>query len=190
MSRTWRPISRLHGRIHRGAYRAKPSRRVWIPKPDGQQRPLGVASLEDKIVQQAVLWVLQSIYEQDFSDSAMASGRDAASMMHSMHRRAIHGKRVNWYWMPISKGSSTRSTTNGSSVLEHRIGDRRMSLDPQMASGRGQRSRPVVGNEGRNPAGASYRRCWQMCSCTRFDLWVQWWRKPRTGRRRHHPLCG
>ncbi len=48
------------------AYRAKPSRRAWIAKPDGRQRPLGVASLEDKIVQQAVLLVLQSIYEQDF----------------------------------------------------------------------------------------------------------------------------
>jgi hypothetical protein len=59
-------IADLHDRIHRGAYRAKPSRRVWIPKPDGRQRPLGIASLEDKIVQQAVLWVLQSIYEQDF----------------------------------------------------------------------------------------------------------------------------
>lgn len=56
----------LNGRIHRGAYRAKPTRRVWIPKPDGRQRPLGVTSLEDKIVQQAVLQVLQSIYEQDF----------------------------------------------------------------------------------------------------------------------------
>jgi len=59
-------IADLHDRIHRGAYRAMPSRRVWIPKPDGRQRPLGITSLEDKIVQQAVLWVLQSIYEQDF----------------------------------------------------------------------------------------------------------------------------
>ena len=56
----------LHDRIHRGAYRAQPSRRSWLSKPDGRQRPLGIASLEDKIVQQAVLWVLQSIYEQDF----------------------------------------------------------------------------------------------------------------------------
>ena len=59
-------ITDLHGRIHRGAYRAQPSRRVWIPKPDGRQRPLGIASLEDKIVQRAVLWVLQPIYEQEF----------------------------------------------------------------------------------------------------------------------------
>ena len=61
------PISLdLHGRIHRGAYRAKPSHRIYIPKPDGRQRPIGIASLEDKIVQKAVVWVLQSIYEQDF----------------------------------------------------------------------------------------------------------------------------
>ena len=46
-------IAELHGRVHRGAYRAQPSRRVYIPKPDGRQRPLGIAALEDKIVQQA-----------------------------------------------------------------------------------------------------------------------------------------
>ncbi len=59
-------IEDLHSRIHRGAYRAKPARRVWISKSDGRQRPLGVASLEDKLVQQAVRWVLQCIYEEDF----------------------------------------------------------------------------------------------------------------------------
>lgn len=59
-------LAELHGRLHRGAYRASPSKRIYIPKPDGRQRPIGIASLEDKIVQKAIVWVLQCIYEQDF----------------------------------------------------------------------------------------------------------------------------
>ncbi len=59
-------LAELHGRVHRGAYRAQASRRVYIPKSDGRQRPLGIASLEDKIVQQAVVTILNQIYEVDF----------------------------------------------------------------------------------------------------------------------------
>jgi RNA-directed DNA polymerase len=59
-------LADLHGRVHRGAYRAQASRRVYIPKVDGRQRPLGIASLEDKIVQQAVVTILNEIYEVDF----------------------------------------------------------------------------------------------------------------------------
>ncbi len=59
-------LSDLHSRVHRGAYRAQPSRRAYIPKADGRQRPLGVAALEDKLVQRAVTTILNQIYEEDF----------------------------------------------------------------------------------------------------------------------------
>jgi hypothetical protein len=59
-------LTDLHDRIHRGAYRAQPSRRVFIPKPDGRERPLGIAALEDKIVQRALVELLNAIWEGDF----------------------------------------------------------------------------------------------------------------------------
>jgi group II intron reverse transcriptase/maturase len=61
-----RNLADLHARLHRGAYRALPSRRAYIPKPDGRQRPLAIAALEDKIVQRATVAVLNAIYEEDF----------------------------------------------------------------------------------------------------------------------------
>jgi RNA-directed DNA polymerase len=76
-----RKLVDLHDRVHRGAYRALPSRRWYIPKSDGRQRPLAVAALEDKIVQRAVLAVLTPIYGKTSSGSAMASDRNAASTM-------------------------------------------------------------------------------------------------------------
>ncbi|MDO9351140.1 MAG: group II intron reverse transcriptase/maturase [Deltaproteobacteria bacterium] len=59
-------IMDLHDRVQSGRYRAKPSKRVWLPKPDGRERPIGIAALEDKIVQQGTVWVLNQIYEKDF----------------------------------------------------------------------------------------------------------------------------
>src|SRR5690242_8414858 len=61
-----RRIEDLHARVHRGVYRAQPSRRRHIPKPDGRQRPLAIAALEDKIIQRATVAVLNAIYEEQF----------------------------------------------------------------------------------------------------------------------------
>jgi hypothetical protein len=75
----------LHDLVQSERYQAKPSKRIWIPKSDGQQRPIGIAALEDKIVQQALTTILQQIYEVDFLGfSYGAQGRVVVSTKHWM----------------------------------------------------------------------------------------------------------
>jgi RNA-directed DNA polymerase len=90
-------LADLHGRVHRGAYRAQPSRRVYIRKADGRQRPLGVAALEDKIVQQAVVTILNQIYEVDFRGFSYGfrPGRNPHQALDAL-TVGIQTKRVNW----------------------------------------------------------------------------------------------
>jgi hypothetical protein len=90
-------VKDLHRRIHRGAYRAQPSRRVYIPKADGRRRPLGIAALEDKIVQHAVVTVLNQIYEEDFRGFSYGSrpGRSQHQALDALVV-GIERKPVNW----------------------------------------------------------------------------------------------
>jgi RNA-directed DNA polymerase len=90
-------LADLHSRIHSGGYRAKPSRRVWIPKSDGRQRPLGIAALEDKIVQHAVGKVLTQIWEEDFQGFSYGfrPGRNQHEALDALYV-GITQKKVDW----------------------------------------------------------------------------------------------
>jgi hypothetical protein len=83
----------LHRRLHAGSYRARPSRRSYIPKADGRLRPLGIATVEDKILQRAVVEVLNAVYETDFRGFPMGFGRDATRIRRWMRSRSGSGGR-------------------------------------------------------------------------------------------------
>src|SRR5271156_433297 len=118
----------LHGRIHRGAYHAKPSRRVWIDKADGRKRPLGIAALEDKVVQAAVVQVLHQIWEEDFLGFSYGfrPGRSQHDALDAL-AVGIGQRKVNWildadiagFFDAVSHDWLIR-------FVEHRVGDRRV----------------------------------------------------------------
>jgi RNA-directed DNA polymerase len=123
-----RNLEALHTRLHRGAYRALPSRRVYIPKPDGRQRPLAVAALEDKIVQRATVAVLNAIYEEDFLGFSYGfrPGRGTHDALDALCV-GINSKKVNFildadiqsFFDEVSQAWLIR-------FVEHRIGDPRV----------------------------------------------------------------
>jgi group II intron reverse transcriptase/maturase len=121
-------LEALHGRVHRGTYRPQPSRRVYIPKPDGRQRPLAVAALEDKIVQKATARVLNAIYEEDFLGFSYGfrPGRGAHDAMDALVV-GLESRKVNWVVdADIQSFFDTVDRQWLIRFVEHRIGDKRL----------------------------------------------------------------
>ena len=174
-------IPELHRVIHAGAYRARPSRRVFIPKADGRERPVGIASLEDKVVQQAVVTVLSAIYEEDFLrfSYGFRQGRGQHNALDAL-TAAIKSRKVNWivdadirsFFDEIDHGWMLR-------FLEHRIADRRVIrlirkwLEAGVIEG-GKRIPAIKGT----PQGAVISPLLaNIYLHYAFDLWIQHWRK-------------
>ena len=171
----------LHGRLHRGAYRAKPSRRVFIPKADGRERPLGIASLEDKIVQRAVVEVLNAIYEVDFLGFSYGfrPGRGQHHALDALHV-GLKQKKVNWvldtdirgFFDAIDHGWLVR-------FVEHRIADRRILrlIQKWLTAGVLHEGKKTVDRMG-SPQGATVSPLLANIFLHYvFDLWVEQWRR-------------
>lgn len=174
-------IRDLHERLHRGAYRAKPSKRMYLEKPDGRKRPIGIAALEDKIVQQATVWVLEAIYEVDFLGFSYGfrPGRSQHNALDALYM-AITTKRVNWVLdADVKSFFDTLDHTWLLKFLQHRIGDPRLLRLVRKwlragVSEEGEWSRTTVGT----PQGAVVSPILANIYLHYvLDLWVEQWRK-------------
>ena len=174
-------LQALHARVHRGAYRAKPSRRVYIPKSDGRQRPLGIAALEDKILQRAVVSVMNAVYESDFLGFSYGfrPGRGAHDALDALAAGIIR-KKVNWVLDADIRGFFD-TIDHGWLIkfIEHRIADRRVLrlIQKWLRAGvmeQGKRTPTEVGS----PQGATASPLQaNICLHYALDLWVQQWRQ-------------
>src|SRR6202140_104266 len=174
-------LADLRSRIHRGTYRAQASRRVYIPKADGRQRPLGIAALEDKVVQQAVVTILNEIYEVDFLGFSYGfrPGRSPHQALDALSV-GLHRKRVNWVLDADIRGFFDNMSHEWTvKFIEHRVGDPRIVRLIQKwlkagVSEEGQWSETRVGT----PQGAVISPLLANIYLHYvFDLWVGVWRQ-------------
>lgn len=171
----------LHARVHRGAFRAMPSRRSYIAKADGGLRPLGIAGLEDKIVQRAVVEVLNAIYETDFLGFSYGF-RPGRSPHYALDALAAgtERKKVNWVLDADIRdcfGSIDQAWLGR--FLRHRIGDRRVLRLVEKVAGRGRDGERVMDRVGRGvPQGATISPLLaNVFMHYVFDLWAHQWRR-------------
>jgi RNA-directed DNA polymerase len=174
-------LADLHSRTHQGTYRAQPSKRAYIPKADGRQRPLGIAALEDKIVQQAVVTILNQIYEEDFLGFSYGfrPGRSQHAALDALWV-GIMRKKVNWILDADVRGFFDNLSHEWMvKFIEHRVADRRILRLIQKwlragVSEEGKWSKTEVGT----PQGAvASPLLANIYLHYVFDLWVQHWRK-------------
>ena len=167
-------------RVHSGAYRASPSRRVYIPKPDGRLRPLGIATLEDKIVQRAVIEVLNAIYEEDFLGFSYGfrPGRKPHDALDALSV-GISRKKVNWVLdADISDFFSKLDQAWLMKFLEHRIADKRLLrlIQKWLSAGVIENGKWSDSLEGTPQGGSASPLLANVYLHYVFDRWVRQWR--------------
>jgi RNA-directed DNA polymerase len=175
-------LADLSGRLRRGAYRAKPVRRVFISKEDGRQRPLGVTALEDKIVQRATVEVLNGIYEHDFLGFSYGyrPGRRQHQALDALYL-GLQG-RVDWVLEgDISAFFETMDHEWLMKFLEHRIADQRVLrlIRKWLKAGVLEKEQWQCSEEGTPQGGSASPLLANIYLHYVFDLWVQHWRKTK-----------